>query len=66
MAKGQEVAYAQLPYSVPWLSWPGAAKGMEVDRIFLNTRNKIRFGEVSAKEGLEKATQQSNALLGCK
>ena len=66
MAKGQEVAYSQLPYSVPWLSWPGAAKGMEVDRIFLNTRNKIRFGEVSAKEGLEKATQQSNALLGCK
>jgi len=66
VAKGQEVAYAQLPNSVPWLSWPGAAKGMEVDRIFLNTRNKIRFGEVSAKEGLERAAQQSNALLGCR
>ena len=66
VAKGQEVAYAQLPNSVPWLSWPGAGKGMEVDRIFLNTRNKIRFGETGAKEGLERAAQQSNALLGCK
>lgn len=64
--KGQEVAYAQLPNAVPWLSWPGGAKGLEIDRLFLDTRTKIIYGELDAKEGLDKAAATANALLGCK
>jgi multiple sugar transport system substrate-binding protein len=64
--KGQEVAYAQVPNAVKWLSWPGGSKGLEIDRTFLDTRTKIIYGEIGAREGLERAAASSNELLGCK
>jgi len=64
--KGQEPAYAQLPNAVSWLSWPGGAKGLEIDKLFLDTRTKIIYGELDAKEGLNKAAATANGLLGCK
>lgn len=64
--KGQEVAYAQMPNAVPWMSWPGGSTGLEIDKLFLDARTKIIYGELDAKGGLDKAAATANALLGCK
>lgn len=66
MARGQEVANAQIRYFVPWLAWPGAAKGLEIDRMFLDRRTKIIYGDLDAREGLKELADAANALLGCK
>jgi hypothetical protein len=51
---------------VGWISWPGS-KGLEADKRMLNWRDKILFGEVQTKEGLEKAAAEVAPLLpGCR
>jgi multiple sugar transport system substrate-binding protein len=60
---GQEVAYAQLANAKPWAWWPGGKTGLEIDRVFLDARTKIIWGEVGVKEGLDKAVADANALL---
>ncbi len=66
VAKGQEVAYEQRARAVPWLSWPGGSKGLEIDRNFLSERTKIIYGDEDAKTGLDKAAADANSMLtGC-
>jgi multiple sugar transport system substrate-binding protein len=63
--KGQEPAYAQLPNLVAWTSWPGS-RGLEVDKRVLNWRDKILFGEIGTKEGLDSAVKEVTPLIpGC-
>jgi multiple sugar transport system substrate-binding protein len=63
--KGQEPAYDQLPNLVGWVSWPGS-RGLEVDKRVLNWRDKILFGEVDTKEGLNSAVKEVSPLIpGC-
>jgi len=61
--KGQEIAYDQLKNAKPWAWWPGGTAGLEIDRIFLDMRTKIIWGEIGVKEGLDKAVETCNALL---
>lgn len=61
--KGQEIAYNQLKDARPWAWWPGGAAGLEIDRVFLDMRTKIVWGEIGVKEGLDKAVATCNALL---
>ena len=62
---GQAPAYAAVPNLVGWVSWPGS-RGLEVDKRVLNWRDKILFGEVGTKEGLDKAVAEVAPLLpGC-
>ncbi len=63
VAKGQDIAYSQVPNAVPWQAMPGGSTGLEIDRIFLDTRTKIIYGNVDAKEGLDSAAEASNKLL---
>lgn len=63
VAKGQEIAYDQLQNARPWAWWPGGEAGLEIDRIFLDMRTKIIWGEIGVKEGLDKAVDEANALL---
>jgi multiple sugar transport system substrate-binding protein len=60
---GQEVAYSQVPNAVPWQAMPGGSVGLEIDRIFLDARTKIIYGNVDAKTGLDKAAESANKLL---
>jgi multiple sugar transport system substrate-binding protein len=63
--EGQAPAYAAVPNLVGWVSWPGS-RGPEVDKLMLNWRDKILYGEVGAKEGLDKAVAEISPLLpGC-
>jgi multiple sugar transport system substrate-binding protein len=63
--EGQGPAYAAVPNLVGWVSWPGS-RGLEVDNRMLNWRDKILFGEVGTKEGLDKAVAEVAPLLpGC-
>lgn len=61
--KGQEIAYEQLKNAIPWAWWPGDEVGLEIDRLFLDTRTKIIWGEADVKAGLDQAVTRSNELL---
>jgi len=58
----QKPAYEQLPYMIPWVNWPGP-QGLEVEKIIMDWRDKILYGEVSVEEGLNEAVKAVNALL---
>lgn len=63
--QGQDPAYDQLSNVVGWVSWPGS-RGLEVDKRVLNWRDKILFGEVGAKEGLDATIREITPLIpGC-
>lgn len=55
-------AIEQMADVVKWTAWPGDA-GLSAEQILLDTRDQILGGEVSAKEGLQSAEDQINALL---
>ena len=63
VAKGQEIAYDQLQFAKPWAWWPGGEIGLEIDRLFLDMRTKIIWGEIGVKEGLDQAVATCNNLL---
>ncbi len=63
--KGQEPAYEQLPNLIGWVSWPGS-RGLEVDKRVLNWRDRILYGEIGVREGLEAAVKEVSPLIpGC-
>lgn len=63
MADGQEAAYNQLQYAVPWTSWPGGSAGLEIDRLYINKRLEIIHGNLDVKSTLDKLVEDSNRLL---
>ena len=63
VSKGQEIAYDQLQFAKPWAWWPGGEIGLEIDRLFLDMRTKIIWGEIGVKEGLDEAVETCNNLL---
>lgn len=66
ITEAQRPAYAELEQAVRWVNWPGA-KGLEVETRLTSWRDKIIYGEVSAREGLDAAAKEVNSLLpNCK
>jgi multiple sugar transport system substrate-binding protein len=63
VSPGQEIAYAQLSMSAPWQAMPGGSTGLEIDKIFIDTRTKIIYGSLDPKAGLDKAVSDCNKLL---
>jgi len=63
VSPGQEIAYAQLSMSAPWQAMPGGSTGLEIDKIFIDTRTKILYGSLDPKTGLDKAVGDCNKLL---
>lgn len=62
----QKPAYAVLEHAVRWVNWPGP-NGLEIERRLTSWRDKIIYGETSAKDGLEAAAKEVNGLLpNCK
>jgi multiple sugar transport system substrate-binding protein len=58
----QQPAYDQLPRTVKWVNWPGP-HGLEIEKILMDWRDKILYGEVGAEEGLHKVAKLVNDLL---
>jgi len=59
----QKPCIAQKPYAFTWPSWPGGSAGLEIDRLYLNTRTKIIMENLPAGPALKKLTDDCNALL---
>jgi len=62
LSANQAVAYNQLPYSVAWVNWPGA-NGLEIEKVVNDWRDKILYGEVEVRSGLEQAAKEVNQLI---
>jgi multiple sugar transport system substrate-binding protein len=63
MAPGQEAAYAQLEYAVPWTAWPGGSAGLEIDRIYINKRLEVIHGNLDVASTLNQVAADCNKLL---
>lgn len=63
MAEGQEAAYNQLQYAVPWTSWPGGSAGLEIDRLYINKRLEMIHGNLDVKSTLDQLVVDCNRLL---
>jgi multiple sugar transport system substrate-binding protein len=63
MVSGQEAAYAQLEYAVPWTPWPGGSAGLEIDRLFINKRLEIIHGTIDVSGTLNQLAADCNKLL---
>lgn len=63
VAEGQQPAYNQLAYAVPWTNWPGGSAGLEIDQIYINKRTDIIHGDLDPAATLDALVEQCNALL---
>jgi hypothetical protein len=63
VAPGQEAAYAQLQYAVPWTAWPGGSAGLEIDRLYINKRLEIIHGNLDVTSTLNQLAADCNKLL---
>ncbi len=61
--EGQQPAYDQLAYAVPWTNWPGGSAGLEIDQLYINKRLEIIHGDLDPAETLDKLADDCNALL---
>jgi multiple sugar transport system substrate-binding protein len=60
---GQEAAYVQLQYAVPWTAWPGGSAGLEIDRLYINKRLEIIHGNLDVTSTLNQLAADCNKLL---
>ena len=56
-------AYECLPYSVAWECWPGGSIGMEIDRMWITTRNEILWEGADVVETLTALEEECNMML---
>jgi multiple sugar transport system substrate-binding protein len=61
--RGQEVAYRQFEFAVPWTNWPGGPAGLEIDRLYVNKRTEIIHGNLDAQRTLDQLAADCNKLL---
>lgn len=55
-------AIEQMPYVVPWASFPGDA-GLQAEQMLLDMRDKIFGGQQSAKEAMTQAQEDINRMM---
>ena len=60
---GQEIAYRQLQFAVPWTNWPGGPAGLEIDRLYVNKRTEIVQGNLDVQKTLDQLAADCNKLL---
>lgn len=60
---GQEPAYEQTPYAAPWECWPGGSIGLEIDAMWLSTRNSILWDQLDVVETLTALEEECNMML---
>ena len=63
VAQGQEVAYAQIPFAVQWTAWPGGSAGLEIDRLYIDTRLSLIHGDGDVQAAYDTLVETCNDLL---
>lgn len=63
MVDGQEPAYEQIQYARPWECWPGGSVGMEIDAMWLSTRNAIIMEGKDIVSTLTALEEECNMML---
>jgi multiple sugar transport system substrate-binding protein len=58
----QKVALDQLPFTVPWTSFPGK-NGLAASQALFRATQKALSGQASAEAALKEAAQEINRLL---
>ena len=58
-----KAAYECLPYSVAWECWPGGSVGMEIDSMWITTRNEILWEGADVTKTLTELEETCNAML---
>lgn len=58
-----KAAYECLPYSVAWECWPGGSVGMEIDSMWITTRNEILWEGADVVSTLTKLEETCNGML---
>jgi multiple sugar transport system substrate-binding protein len=61
--EGQQAAYDQMKYMVPWANWPGGSTGLEIDRMYINKRTEIIHGNLDPAKTLNQLAADCNKLL---
>ena len=56
-------AYDCMQYAVTWECWPGGSVGMEIDRMWINTRNQILWEGADVTETLTALEEECNMML---
>lgn len=59
----QAAAYEQASNMIMWPNWPGGATGMEIERLYYNTRNTIILEGAPVAPSLKKLEEDCNKLL---
>ena len=62
ISANQAVAYSQLVNCVAWVNWPGS-NSLEIEKVILNWRDKMLYGEVDIKSGMGDAEKAVNELI---
>ncbi len=63
MIDGQAPAYEQIQYARPWECWPGGSIGLEIDAMWLSTRNAIIMEGKDVVETLTALDEECNMML---
>lgn len=58
-----KAAYECLPYSVAWECWPGGSVGMEIDSMWITTRNEILWEGADVTKTLTELEETCNMML---
>lgn len=58
-----KAAYECLPYSVAWECWPGGSAGMEIDSMWITTRNEILWEGADVTKTLTELEETCNMML---
>jgi multiple sugar transport system substrate-binding protein len=60
---GQEAAYAQTQYARAWECWPGGSAGLEIDSLWISTRNSIIMENKDVVSTLAALSEECNEIL---
>ncbi len=59
----QRVAIRQLPFTIPWTSFPGK-NGLAASQALFRATQKALSGQATAESALKEAAQEINRLIG--
>ena len=63
ISESMQVAYDSLGNSCAWECWPGGSVGLEIDSMWINTRNEILWEGKDVAETLAALSEECNMML---
>lgn len=63
MTPDQEPMYAQKPYAMQWVNWPGGSIGLEIEGLWVNARDAICAEGADVVSTLEALEEECNMML---